>query len=85
MPQRMPYSAQAKFGTSGTVSTPCGAVSSLRGMAASKRQFSMLTTICTISGLPPGGARRGRSVDIWNGMRGLVVIRPAPSWRRRRR
>src|SRR5438046_3804151 len=29
--------------------------------------------MCTMSGLPAGGARGGLSVDIWNGTRGLDV------------
>ena len=64
MPQRMPYSAHAKLGMSGTLSKPCGPGMILRGMGWSKRQCSTLSTTWTMSGLPPGGASFWRWLDI---------------------
>lgn len=83
IPTRIPYSAQAKLGTSGTAVAPCGGVSAVRGIGRSKRQCSTLTTMWTISGLPPGGARRGRLSKSSKGMRGLLIppgARGFPPW-----
>ncbi|MNS79697.1 hypothetical protein D3C72_1133580 [compost metagenome] len=60
-PQRRPYSAQLKFGTSGTVSLPCGGVSSVRGMGRSKGQCSTFTTMCARMWPPSSGINGGRS------------------------
>ena len=61
-PQRSPYSTQLKFGMSGCSGLPCAVSKIDRGMGSSKGQTSRFTTTWTMSGLPPGGSKRGRSV-----------------------
>ena len=58
----------------GSIWAPCGGGRMPRGIGRSNGQYSMLTTELTISGLPPIGSSRARSVDIWKGMRGLGHI-----------
>src|SRR5579871_2094823 len=43
-PMRIPYSAHAQLGTSGTNETPCGGVSIVRGKGASGSQTSTVTS-----------------------------------------
>ncbi|MOA57750.1 hypothetical protein D3C78_1819880 [compost metagenome] len=62
-PARMPYSAQLKLGTSGTVSRPCGGVMMVRGMGWSNGQCSTLMTRCTMILPCPGSARAGGSAE----------------------
>src|SRR5689334_7829505 len=71
MPTRLPYSDQLKFGMSGMCERPCGGTTIVRGIGWSNCQYSMLTTTCTMSGLPRGAFSFGRALAIWYGMRGL--------------
>ena len=64
MPQRMPYSTQEKLGTSGGSGVmPCGAGMIPRGIARSIGQYSIFMTIWTMSCLPSGPLKGGRSDD----------------------
>src|SRR5258705_1479903 len=74
MPTRLPYSDQLKCGMSGMCERPCGGTTIVRGIGWSNCQYSMFTTTCTISGLPPGAASFGRALDIWYGMRGFDLF-----------
>ena len=58
-PQRRPYSAQLKLGTSGTLPMPCGGVRMVRGMGWSNGQCSTLTTRWTRMGRPSRPASGG--------------------------
>jgi hypothetical protein len=46
----------------------------VRGVGWSNGQYSTFTTRCTMKGFPFGGLSFARSLDIWNGMRGLDAI-----------
>src|SRR5512132_4428843 len=77
MPQRLPYSDQLKFGMSGMCDRPCGGTTMVRGIGWSNCQYSMFTTTCTISGLPPGGSSLARALDISYATRGLDRVAAA--------
>src|SRR5262245_24273264 len=71
IPTRLPYSDQLKLGISGMCDLPCGGTTIVRGIGWSNCQYSMLTTTCTMSGLPRGAFSFGRALAIWKGMRGF--------------
>src|SRR5665213_3321052 len=81
MPARNPYSTQQKFAMSGPRLIPCGFWNSARGIGWSNGQYSTLTTIWQISGLPFGAGGENRWLESSNGTRGFDCMGHKEGWK----